>query len=145
MKKLVLITAIALSTIGSFAFAKDQQTVGVTASIQGVCKFSGAAATVAFGLIDPSVAPGIKSMPLTVPYKCTKGITPAITTGTIIPLTIAGGIEQMAFTVDAIATVVATGFVSPVNGTSNVHIAPAVWQNASAGDYVGSVVLDINN
>ena len=142
MKKLALVTAIVLASVSGIASAADTQTVGVTASIQSICKFSGAAATVAFGLINPSDPAGIKSMPLTVPYKCTKGVTPLITTGAITPLT--KGLETMVFTVDPILPVAATGFTTPVNGTSAVNIASAVWQNASAGDYIGSVVLNIN-
>jgi len=145
MKKLALVTAIALASVCRMASAADTQTVGVTASIQSICKFSGAAATVAFGLINPSDAAGVKSKVLTVPYKCTKGFTPSITTGTIVPLTLAATGETMVFTVDAFVTTAGTGFTAAVNGTSNVNIASTVWQNASAGDYVGSVVLDINN
>ena len=145
MKKLSLVTAIVLASVSGIASAADTQTVGVTASIQSICKFSGAAATVAFGLINPSDPAGVKSMPLTVPYKCTKGFTPAITTGTIVPLTLAATGETMVFTVDQFVATAGTGFTAAVNGTSNVNIASAVWQNASAGNYVGSVVLNINN
>lgn len=135
--------AIALVSVGSFASAADTQTVAVTATIQSICKFSGAAATVAFGTINPSDPAGVKTAPITVPYKCTNGFTPAITTGTIVPLT--SGADTMAFTVDAFTTVAATGFTAPVNGTSNANIASTVWQNAPAGAYTGSVVLNINN
>ena len=51
----------------------------------------------------------------------------------------------MAFTVDTIVTTAATGFTAAVNGTSAVNIDAAVWQNAPAGLYTGSVVLNINN
>ena len=144
MKKLALVTALAFVSIFNSASAADSQTTAVTASIQSICKFSGTAAAVAFGLINPSDAAAVKSMPLTIPYKCTNGFTPAITTGAIVPLTNAAG-NTMAFTVDPIAVVVATGFTTAVNGTSNVNIASAVWQNAQAGAYTGSVVLNINN
>lgn len=143
MKKLALVTAVALASVSGLASAADTQTVGVTATIQSLCKFSGSAATVAFGSIDPSDAAAVKSMPLTIPYKCTKGVTPAITAGTITPLT--KGADTMAFTVDPVVTPAATGFSAVVNATSAVNIAAAVWQNAPAGAYAGSVVLNINN
>lgn len=143
MKKLALVTALALVSAWGSASAADTQTTAVTATIQSICKFSGAAATVAFGTINPSDAAAVKSMPLTIPYKCTNGFTPAITTGAIVALT--KGTDTMAFTVDAITVVAATGFTTAVNGTSNVNIAAAVWQNAPAGSYTGSVVLNINN
>ena len=143
MKTLSLVAAVSFATMSGFASAADTQTVAVTATIQSICKFSGAAAAVAFGTINPSDTAAVKSMPLTIPYKCTNGFTPAITTGTITPLTNSG--NTMAFTVDPIAVVAATGFTTAVNGTSNVNIAAAVWQNAPAGAYTGSVVLNINN
>ena len=143
MKKLALATALAFVSVFGSAFAADTQTTAVTASILSICKFSGSAATVAFGTINPSDPAAIKSMPLNIPYKCTKGFTPAITTGTITPLT--QGADTMAFTVDPIVAVVATGFTTAVNAASNVNIAAAVWQNAPAGTYTGSVVLNINN
>ena len=143
MKKLALVTALALVSAWGSASASDTQTTAVTATIQSICKFSGAAAAVAFGTINPSDAAAVKSMPLTIPYKCTNGFTPAIATGAITALT--KGTDTMAFTVDPIVTVVATGFTTAVNATSNVNIAAAVWQNAPAGAYTGSVVLNINN
>lgn len=143
MKILSLVAAVSFATTSGFASAADIQTVAVTATIQSICKFSGAAAAVAFGTINPSDTAAVKSMPLTIPYKCTNGFTPAITTGTITPLTNSG--NTMVFTVDPIVTVAATGFTTAVNGTSNVNIAAAVWQNAPAGAYTGSVVLNINN
>ncbi|MBC7547593.1 MAG: hypothetical protein H7224_02980 [Polaromonas sp.] len=144
MKTLSLVAALALVSISGFASAADTQTVAVTASIQSICKFSGAAAAVAFGTINPSDAAAVKSMPLTIPYKCTNGFTPTITTGAITPLTNAAS-STMAFTVDTFVTPVATGFTTAVNGTASVNIAAAVWQNAPAGAYTGSVVLNINN
>ena len=143
MKRIALVTTIAFASAWGSASAADTQTVGVTATVQSICKFSGSAAAVAFGTINPSDPAAVKSMPLTIPYKCTNGFTPAITTGAITALT--KGVDTMAFTVDPIAVVVATGFTAAVNGTSNVNIAAAVWQNAPAGAYVGSVVLNINN
>ena len=143
MKKLAFVTAIALVSAWGSASANDTQTTAVTATVQSICKFSGAAAAVAFGTINPSDAPAVKFMPLTIPYKCTNGFTPAITTGTIVALT--KGADTMAFTVDPIVAVTATGFSAAVNGTSQVNIAAAVWQNAPAGSYTGSVVLNINN
>ncbi|MDB5745024.1 MAG: hypothetical protein JWR68_3339 [Polaromonas sp.] len=132
-----------LACTAGFAAAADIQTVAVNASVSGVCKFSGAAAAINFGAIDPSAAAAIKNAAITVPYKCTKGLTPAVTTGTIVPLT--SGTDTMVFTVDSFVTVAGAGFTAAVNATSAAHIAAAVWQDAPAGTYVGSVVLNINN
>jgi hypothetical protein len=135
--------AAALTLIGGYAAAADTQTIAVSASVAAVCKFSGAAAAIDFGAIDPSSAAGDKTVPVTVPYKCTKNLTPAVTTGAIVPLT--SGANTMAFTLDAFGTVAGAGFSTAVNATSTARITTAVWQDAPAGNYVGSVVVDINN
>ena len=137
------VAAAALTLACGYAAAADTQTVSVTATVNPVCKFSGAAATIAFGTIDPSGAAGDKTTAVSVPYKCTNGVTPAVTTGTIVPLT--SGSNTMAFTLDTFAAVPGTGFSAAVNATSTARIADGVWQDAVAGSYTGSVVLNINN
>lgn len=138
------IAAAVLAITGGGAAAADTQTIAVNAVVSGVCKFSGAAAAIDFGTIDPSGTAGVKTAPITVPYKCTNGLTPAVTAGTITPLT--SGANSMAFTVDAFSTTAGTGFSgAAINATSTASIASTVWQNAAAGTYVGSVVVNINN
>jgi hypothetical protein len=138
----VAAAALLVCTAG-LASAADSQTVAVNATVTGVCKFSGSAAAIDFGTFASNDTAGVKDAAISVPYKCTKGLTPAVTTGAIVPLT--SGANTMAFTVDAFTTVVGTGFTAAVNATSTAHIASAVWQDAPAGTYVGSVVLNINN
>jgi hypothetical protein len=137
------VAAAALSLACGYAAAADTQTIAVNAAVSGVCKFSGAAAAIDFGTIDPSGAAGAKTAPVTVPFKCTKGLTPVLTVGTIVPLT--SGTDTMAFTVGSFTAPAGTGFTAAVNATSTASIASTVWQNAPAGTYVGSVVVDINN
>lgn len=132
-----------LACAAGFAAAGDTQTVTVTASVAAVCKFGTAAADIAFGAIDQSTGTGNKTAAVVVPFKCTKGITPAITQGTIVPLT--SGLNTMAFTVPAFTVPAGTGFSAAVNATSTATIAQAVWQDAPVGTYVGSIVLNINN
>ncbi|MBT9477154.1 hypothetical protein [Polaromonas sp.] len=132
-----------LACAAGFAAAADTQTVAVNASVAAVCKFSTAAAAIDFGAINQSAGSGNKTAPVSVPFKCTKGVTPVITQGTIVPLT--SGSNTMAFTVPAFTIPVATGFSAAVNATSTATIAQAVWQDAPAGTYAGSIVLDINN
>ena len=137
------VAAAALSLACGYAAAADTQTISVTASVNAVCKFSGAAAAIAFGAIDPSGAAADKTAPVSVPFKCTKGVTPGVTTGTITPLT--SGANTMAFTLDAFVAPPGTGFSAAVNATSTARIADGVWQDAAAGSYTGSVVVNIDN
>lgn len=137
------VTAAALTLACGYAAAADTQTISVTATINSVCKFSGSAATIAFGAIDPSGAAADKTTAVSVPFKCTKGVTPSVTTGTIVPLTSTGG--TMAFTLDTFVAPAGTGFSAAVNATSTARIADGVWQDAAAGSYTGSVVVNIDN
>jgi hypothetical protein len=131
-----------LACAAGFAAAADSQTVAVKAIVSQVCKFSGSAAAIDFGTIDPSTVTADKTLVVTVPFKCTKDVTPAITQGTIVPLT--SGSNTMAFTVPAFTIPAGTGFSAAVNATSTATITQSVLQNAPAGTYVGSMVLDIN-
>lgn len=136
------IAAAVLASTAGFVAAADTQTVPVNAVVKQVCKFDGAAAAIDFGTIDPNVDTLEKTVAVSVPYKCTKGFTPSVTQGTIVPLT--SGANTMAFTVDAFTEVPGTGFSASVNATSTARIAEAVYKDAAAGTYVGSIVLNIN-
>lgn len=131
------------SSLFGAAHAADTQTVPVTATVKQVCKFSGTASTIAFGVIDPNTKTGEAEANVTLPFKCTTGFQAAITVGVITPLK-SGTTNEMAFTVDAFTVPVGSGFSTPVNATSKAKIAESVYKAAAAGDYTGSVVLSIN-
>lgn len=146
MKKLPIAIAITLSSIVGSAYAATQ-TVPVTATIQGVCKFSGTIATVAFGVIDPSTT-GVITSPLAFGYNCTKGTTATLTLGTITPMAGATApIDSIPFTVGTLpAGVLGTGFGTGSTTTSVsvlVSIAQSAYQNVKADTYTGSVVVNI--
>lgn len=136
------VAAAVLACTAGLAAASDTQTVQVNAVVSQVCKFSGAAAAINFGTINPNTDSGEKTVAVTVPYKCTKGFTPSVTQGTVVPLTL--GAATMAFTVDAFAENTGTGFSAPVNATSTARLAEAEYKDAVAGTYVGSIVLNID-
>lgn len=146
MKKLSIAVAITLSSIVGSVYA-DTQTVPVTASIAGVCKFSGTIATVAFGLIDPSTT-GTKTQPLAFAYRCTKGTTASLSLGTITPMAGATApADSIPFAVAALpAGVLGTGFGTGSTATNVsvlVSILQADYQNVKADAYSGSVVVNI--
>ena len=147
MKKLALVAAVAFASISGFAYA-DTQTVTVTASIAGVCKFTAAIATVAFGAIDPSTT-GTKTQGLGFAYRCTKGTTATLSLGAITAMTSATTpTDTIPFTVGALpAGAIGTGFGTTSTATNvnvPVTIAQADYQNAKADSYSGSVVVSIN-
>jgi uncharacterized membrane protein len=57
MKKiLVIITAVAITAMAGAAMAADSNTLTVTASVTGTCKFVTGTSNLNFGALDPSVA-----------------------------------------------------------------------------------------
>ena len=144
---LKLVAATLLTCAAGLAAAAGSQTLAVTASVQGICKFSAASTPLAFGSIDPSSTVN-QVMTTNVLYKCTKGTTSAGVTAT-------GGLTRtmtgptaadllgytLGFTGD---TQTGAGFGAGnltlvVTGT----ITPAQFQNVSSGAYSESVTLNI--
>lgn len=82
MKKLFTITAAAaIIAMAGSAMAADTNTLTVSASVTGTCKFSTATSTLNFGSLDPSLATN-PSATATPQFWCTKGVTTdAITAG----------------------------------------------------------------
>lgn len=148
MKKLVLATAISIASIAGSVNAADTQSVPVTAKIQGVCKFTAPIATVAFGLIDPSLTSTL-SQNLIFNYRCTNKTQATLTLGTITPMSgTTGNTDTIPFTVAPLpAGVIGSGFgagVAATNVTIAVTTVPAQYQNARVDDYTGSVVVTIS-
>jgi hypothetical protein len=159
MKKILLATMIAGAfSASSLAQAANTNTMAVSATILGVCKFQTTTSALAFGSIDPSgTAAATATTNLT--YKCTKGTTPtasAITsdngahflTGskTMTSATIGAG-SNLPYTIAFVYTpVVGTGFASATVTTVAVNgsIAATDYQAASAAtDYSDSVIISI--
>lgn len=136
------VAAAVLACTAGFAAASDTQTVQVNAVVSQVCKFSGAAAAIDFGTINPNTDTLDKTVTVNVPFKCTKGFTPAVTTGANTPLTSGG--NTMAFTLGAFTAAAGTGFSAAANATSTATLAATVYKDAAAGTYVGSIVLNID-
>ena len=150
MKKITLIAALcASSLLGSMsALAADTQTVSVSASVLGTCKFSATIAAVVFTAIDPSTT-GTKTAPLSLTYKCTKGtLASAITisAGTNTPMVGALATpDTIPFTVGTFTAAVAgTGFSGTASSSGTIlSIAQAAYQDVKADTYTGSLVVNI--
>lgn len=140
-----------LAFTAGLAVAADTQTLAVTASVTGMCKFSAASTPLAFGAIDPSLATD-KTMTANVLYKCTKGTTSAGVTATggldrnmtgISPLLTTDKLAyKLAFAGD---TQAGLGFGTGNDRTLVVTgtITPAQFNGAAAGSYSENVTLNI--
>ena len=137
-----------LACTAGFAAALDSQTLAVTASVTGICKFSSTSTPLAFGAIDPSLTTA-KTISANVLYKCTKG-TPSLgvtaTGGTTRSMTGPTPTDLLGYSLAfSSGTQTGTGFGSGqdltlvVNGT----ITAAQYQNVAAGAYTENVTLNI--
>ncbi|MES2942694.1 MAG: hypothetical protein V4772_07485 [Pseudomonadota bacterium] len=142
----VAATVLLVCTAG-LAAASDSQTLAVTATVTGMCRFSATSTALAFGAIDPSLSTD-KVVTANVLYKCTKGQASAgvtATGGTSRTLT-GPSSSTMAYTLGFSGdTQTGTGFGSGQDLTLVVTgtITAAQYQNATAGAYTENVTLNI--
>lgn len=73
--------ALALIALAGTAMAADTNSLTVSASVVGVCKFSSATSTLSFGNLDPSAVTDVTPPPTLINFWCTKGVTDSITVG----------------------------------------------------------------
>ncbi len=79
MKKLaVVMVAMMIVGMAATAMAADTNTLTVSATVQGACKFVSTTSTLAFGALDPSVGTNVNGTGTT-QFWCTKGVTESIT------------------------------------------------------------------
>lgn len=140
-----------LACAAGFATAADNQTLAVTATVTGMCKFSVLSTPLAFTDIDPSLTTD-KTITANVLYKCTKGTASAGVTATdglsrnmkgVSPLQVADTLAYtLAFSGD---TQVGAGFGSGNDRTLVVTgtITAAQYNNAASGSYSETVTLNI--
>ncbi|MGD0276972.1 MAG: spore coat protein U domain-containing protein [Syntrophales bacterium] len=82
MRKILLVTIVVIMVAvwGGIALAADTNTLTVTATVLGVCKFNTAAETLAFGTLDPSSAANGTGT-ATATFWCTNGTTGTLAAG----------------------------------------------------------------
>jgi spore coat protein U-like protein len=83
MKRILAITAaVTIVALSGSAMAADTNTLTVSASVTGTCKFSSGTSTLNFGALDPSVGTNVNAPTSTTQFWCTKGVvTDNITAG----------------------------------------------------------------
>ncbi len=81
MKKLVgLMMVLGLVLLTGVAFSADNNTLTVSATVTGTCKFSSATSSLSFGTLDPSVGGNVNASNTT-QFWCTKGVTETVAAG----------------------------------------------------------------
>lgn len=131
--------------------AADTQSLSVTASVTGVCKFNtGQTPVMAFGAIDPSGTGDITAS-ASVTYRCTKGTTASVSNAVTGTRSLAGSgtasgdtmAYQLAFTSGNTGTGTGFGAGQDLTLVLGGTITSANYQNKAAGGYAETVTLTV--
>ncbi|MBI5237987.1 MAG: spore coat protein U domain-containing protein [Deltaproteobacteria bacterium] len=152
MKRLILIAAAIITAVmvSSTAMAVGTNTMTVTASVTGVCKFSATTSTLAFGALDASVATAATAT-TGVNFWCTKGTTYSVADDS--GLYNSGGprmrhatvlTEFIPYSIVYGAAGTGSGKNTAITLTVDGTIANADYVDAQAGAYSDTVVLTVN-
>jgi spore coat protein U-like protein len=132
------------------ALAADTANVGVSATVQGVCKFNAGAKTVSF-VLDPSLNADVNGTYSQPAFFCTNGTSytisdndglhsPAVGVQRMRHSTLA---EFIPYTFTYTASGTGTGASNPINMNIASTVTAASFLNASVGSYADTVVLSI--
>jgi spore coat protein U-like protein len=152
MKKTALVIVVmTIVALAGVAMALDSNTLTVTASVVGTCKFNSATSTLAFGSLDPSAASDA-NLSTSVQFWCTKGTIETLTPGQ--GNNWSGTSRQIK---DAVSgDVIPYGLILTPDGSANagpasprtLTIAGSIlgtdYTTVSAGDYADTVTITIN-
>ncbi|MEK6806403.1 MAG: spore coat protein U domain-containing protein [Pseudomonadota bacterium] len=154
IRSFAAVVVVAVASSSAFA-ASSTHDLAVSAQINGNCKFNGAGPTAltlanSGALIDTSLATDATGS-ATVPFRCTKGTTSAISAGNGLHFAggsrnVDSGTETMAYSLalsDDAQVGTGHGAGQDLTLTVDGTIAFANHQNASAGTYTDTVVLTI--
>jgi spore coat protein U-like protein len=154
MKKYILAVAVLMLVVAmtGTAMAAGSQTVGVSATVLGVCQFL-TGGTVAFGTLDPSIGGNINGTVTQPTFWCTRGTSYTITDDSGLHELVAGSPRMVSGTspTDFIpysftytATGTGSGRGTPINMNIASTVVAADYLNALAGAYADTVTLTIN-
>lgn len=139
------IAAAALACSAGFASAGTAtQGVNVSATVQGVCKFTtGSAIALTFAAIDPSTT-GNKTQTANLPFQCNTGMTTATAAVTTGGTTLTGTAGTMAYSLTVGAVPTGAGFAAAAtNIVATGTIAQTAYQPAPAGTYTDAAVVTL--
>jgi spore coat protein U-like protein len=144
-----LLALIATAVFAAGALAADSATVGVSASVVGVCKYSTATGSVSFTLNPATGGPvsGTLSQPA---FWCTKGASYTITddnglneSGTTHQMKHATLTEYIPYTFTYTATGTGSGKSTPITMNIAASVAESDYIDKSEGSYADTVTLSI--
>lgn len=150
MKKLILIAAIGLSSIGTVSLAGDNATVGVSGNVVGTCKFN-SGGSVAFTL-DPTSGANASGTIVQPQFWCTRGATWTLTDDDGLHDIVAGVhrmrhatvlTEYIPYAFAYTATGTGAGKTNPINMNITSSVLNADFINALAGSYADTVIVTI--
>lgn len=151
-KSMAVFIALAVFAAGGAAWAADTNTLTVSASVVGTCKFTAPkTSTLDFGPLDPSVGGNVSGSAIT-QFWCTKGVTTDLITANM-GLNPAGATRQMRDSV-SLDLIPYSLTLSPVAGANAGPTSPrtlgisgtvlaADYTSKAAGSYSDTVTLTI--
>ena len=154
-KSMTVFIALALLASGGVAWALDTNTLTVSASVVGTCKFTvPKTSTLDFGALDPSVVGPVNGTTSTT-FWCTKGVTTDTITAdlganpsgsTRRMKDIGVGTDLIPYSL-TLAPLAGTNAGPDVPRTLNINgtVAYDDFKSVSAGNYADTVILTINN
>lgn len=152
MKRLILMAmAVITAVMVSSAAMAAVNTMTVSASVTGTCRFSAATSTLAFGALDPSsAAPGAGAV--NVNFWCTRGTAYSMADDDGLYETGVDAnrmrhavnlVEYIPYSISYAAAGTGLGATSPITLTVTGAIANADYINALEGAYADTVVLTV--
>lgn len=152
MKKFILlfVASIVVLSLSGAAMAAGTNTLTVSASVTGTCKFSSATSALNFGALDPSVGTNVNGS-ATTQFWCTKGTTETLSAGqgsnwdgTKRNMKLATGTDLIPYTLtltpDGSGN---TGPATPRTLTISGQVLGTDYTAKTAGSYADTVVLNI--
>ena len=139
------IVVASLACAAGLATAAGSTTLAVTASVNGVCKFSAITQPLAFGAIDPSLTTDVTAS-ASVLYKCTNKTTSLGITAPAGQRTMLSGTDTLLYTLAITGDKsqgLGFGTGKDLTATVNGTITAAQYQNAAVGSYTENVTLNI--
>jgi spore coat protein U-like protein len=154
MKRAILaVAAVTFLLVAGAAMAADTNTVTVTASVTGTCKFSSPTSTLGFGALDPSSSADATAT-TSVSFWCTKGTTATLTDDDGLHKLVADGnrMQHQADSNEYIpysfsytpSSLTGSGPNVPTTLTITGTITNAEYVDALAGSYSDTVVVSFD-
>lgn len=152
MKRLILMAmAVITAVMVSSAAMAAVNTMTVSASVTGTCRFSAATSTLAFGALDPSSAAPVAGA-VNVNFWCTRGTAYSMADDDGLYDTgvdanrmqhAVNPAEYIPYSISYVAAGTGLGATSPITLTVTGAIANADYINALEGAYADTVVLTV--